>query len=92
MLMHLIIYHRLKRLFFSSGETVRHGEDRVCSTAMAINALLFSWTTGDKLDPEVPAHVKEVVANASLWLMKNVKKRKAYNVVFSGSVKANEVC
>lgn len=71
---------------------MKHGEDRVCSTSMAINALLYIWTSGGEFVSKVPGSVKEVVGNASLWLMANVKKGKAYNVVFSGSVKSSEVC
>lgn len=73
------------------GEKVKHGEDRVCSTAMAINTLLYTWMSGDEFISSVPKVVKEVVRNASLWLAKNVKKNKPYNVVFSGSVKSEEV-
>ncbi len=58
---------------------------------MAVNALLYIWTSGDAFVPKVPGGVKEVVGNASLWLVKNAKKGKAYNVVFSGSVKSSEV-
>lgn len=74
-----------------SGRTVEHGEDRVCSTAVAINALLYTWMKGDMFLPSVPTAVKEVVGNASLWLANNVKKSKPYNVMFSGSVKEVEV-
>ena len=64
----------------------------MCSTAMAINTLLYTWMNGDEFISSVPRAVKEVVRNASLWLAKNVKKNKPYNVVFSGSVKLEEVC
>jgi hypothetical protein len=46
---------------------------------------------GNEFIPLVPEAVKEVVSNASLWLVKNAKKIKPYNVVFSGSVKLDEV-
>lgn len=82
----------LPSLSLHAGETVKHGEDRVCSTAMAINTLLYTWMDGDKFISSVTKAVKELVSNASLWLAKNVKKNKPYNVVFSGSVKLVEVC
>lgn len=72
------------------GEPVKHGEDRVCSTAMAINTLLYTWMDGEVFISSVPEAVKEVVRNASLWLARNIKKMKPYNVVFSGSVKLVE--
>ena len=58
---------------------------------MAVNVLLDTWMNGEQLIDEVPGRVKDVVGNASLWLVKNVKKGKAYNAVFSGSVKSGEV-
>lgn len=58
---------------------------------MAVNTLLYTWMAGDKFLNSTPRGVKEIVANASLWLIKNIKKAKAYNAVFSGSVKAEEV-
>ena len=74
-----------------SGERVNHAEDRICSTAMAVNTLLYIWTTGERFVSDVPTDVKDVVGNASLWLVKNAMKGKAYNAVFSGSVKSGEV-
>ena len=70
---------------------MKHGEDRVCSTAVAINALLYTWMNRNEFIPSVPTVVKEVVGNASLWLANNVKKSKPFNVMFSGSVKVDEV-
>lgn len=58
---------------------------------MAINTLLYTWMDGEEFIPSVPEAVKEVVRNASLWLARNVKTSKPYNVVFSGSVKLGEV-
>lgn len=58
---------------------------------MAVNTLLYTWMAGDKFLKDTPARVLEVVANASVWLVKNLKKAKAYNVVFSGSVKTGAV-
>lgn len=74
-----------------AGERVKHGEDRVCSTAMAVNTLLYTWMTGEEFIPSVPKAVKDVVVNASVWLTKNMKKTKPFNVIYSGSVKAFEV-
>ncbi len=58
---------------------------------MAVNTLLYSWMKGGEFLPSTPSRLKYVVGNASLWLVKNLRKMKAYNVVFSGSVKSAQV-
>ena len=78
-------------IFCLSGKPVERGEDRLCSTAMAVNTLLYTWMSGDHLLDHTPSKVKEVISNASLWLLRNANKAAAYNVVFSGSVKADSV-
>ena len=75
----------------SLGEKVAHDDDYLCSTAMAVNALLYTWMDGDRLSPDVPFQVKTVVVGASKWLMKYAKQMPAKSVVFSGSVKSTEV-
>ena len=56
---------------------------------MAINALLYTWMSGEKLLPNIPAAVKNVIVRASEWLIQNALtgKYKPYSTVFSGSVK-----
>ena len=88
----LLSEHLYTSLSLFPGKTVKHGEDRVCSTAMAINTLLYTWMVGNQLMLDTPKPVVDVVKNASLWLVKNAKKGKPYNVFFSGSVKLGEVC
>ena len=58
---------------------------------MAINTLLYTWMEGDNFTSDTPRAVKIIVVNASKWLAQNIKKLKAYNAVFSGSVKSMEV-
>ena len=68
---------------------MNRGEDRIFSTAMAVNVLLYTWMKGDTLLPETPAAVRETVDKAAQWLIKNSLsgKYKPWNAVFSGSVK-----
>ena len=61
---------------------------------MAINALLYVWMgSEEKLLPNTPATVKNVVVRASEWLILNTLTGhyKCYSAVFSGSVKSDEV-
>lgn len=76
-----------------SGKPVNHGEDRIVSTAMAVNTLLYTWMDGDKLLPSAPSPVLKTVMNASEWLVRNTLsgKYKPFNVLFSGSVKTVDV-
>ena len=76
-----------------AGKPVNHGEDRICSTAMAVNALLYTWTEKGKLLPDVPDNVTKLVIGASEWLTQNTLsgQYKPFNAVFSGSVKTEDV-
>ena len=73
----------------SPDKPVNHAQDRIFSTAMAVNALLYTWMEGDTLLAETPAAVVETVDKAARWLIENTLsgKYKPWNVVFSGSVK-----
>ena len=73
------------------GERVVHKDDCLCSTAMAVNTLLYTWTDGDQLSPDIPFQVKMVVAGASKWLIKYAKRMPAKCVVFSWPVHDLEV-
>ncbi len=68
-----------------------HAEDVLCSTSMAINALLYTWMEGNALVKETPIQVKKVVVGAAKWLVKHALNAKAKCVVFSGSVKSENV-
>ncbi len=72
---------------------MKHGEDRIGSTAMAVNALLYTWTEKGHLLPTTPSAVKVLVSRASKWLVENTLtgEYKPYNVFFSGSVKSVDV-
>lgn len=76
-----------------SGKSVNHAEDRVCSTAVAVNALLYTWTANQKLNPSTPTDVGDTIVKACKWLLKNSLggKYKSFNVLFSGSVKLEAV-
>ena len=73
---------------------MNHAQDRIFSTAMAVNVLLYTWMEGDILLAETPAAVIEIVDKAAKWLIENTLsgKYKPWNVVFSGSVKGISVC
>ena len=77
----------------SPGKPVNHGQDRIFSTAVAVNVLLYTWMKGDTLLPETPVAVRETVDKAAQWLIKNSLsgKYKPWNAVFSGSVKGMPV-
>ena len=68
------------------GEKVVHKDDCLCSTAMAVNTLLYTWTDGDRFSPDVPFQVKRVVVGASKWLMKYAKQMPAKCAIFSWPV------
>ena len=80
-------------MYFGPGKPVSHGEDRIYSTAMAVNALLYTWTERGRLVADTPAMVTDTVTRACKWLLENSLsgKYKPYNAFFSGSVKALEV-
>ena len=72
---------------------MNHAQDRIFSTAMAVNILLYTWMEGDTLLAETPAAVVETVNKAAQWLIGDTLsgKYKPWNVVFSGSVKDFDV-
>ena len=69
---------------------MRHGEDRICTTAMAFNALLYSWTVDGRFISNTPPAVMDVLSRAGQWLAQNVfsGKFEPFCVTFSGSVKS----
>ena len=73
----------------STGKPENSAQDRIFSTAMAVNILLYTWMTNDTLLPDTPATVKGIVDKASQWLIKNTLsgKYKPWNAIFSGSIK-----
>ena len=72
---------------------MKHGEDRICSTAMALNTLLYTWTVRGELVADTPTAVRDVASKAGQWLTRNVLSGdfEAYCVTFSGSVKSMTV-
>ena len=63
------------------------------ATSMAVNTLCYTWSEGGQLISSIPKEVSEIIQGASEWLKRNVLEGsyKAYNVFFSGSVKAQSV-
>ena len=86
----LIQFPHIITLYIVSGKTVKHSEDRLYSTALAINALLSTWMEGDNFVPSVPSSVKSVVSKASQWLAKNIGKEKATGVFFLSGLAVSE--
>lgn len=72
------------------GKIKIRGEDRLCSTSMALNALFYIWTENGHFIPNTPTQVYQCIIAGAEWLIANAVtgKFKAYNVVFSGSVKS----
>lgn len=74
------------------------GDARVCSTAMAVNALIGWWTYERNgriyWMNDVNPLVKEIVMNSVNWLTQNAanQPQQLQNAFFSGSVKGPEVC
>ncbi|XP_035678144.1 uncharacterized protein LOC118416935 [Branchiostoma floridae] len=77
------------------GRPKIHGEDRIFSTAQAVNTLLATWTTFNRTSKklvwidETHSDVKTLVSQAVSWLEKNTLsgRYKTYNAFFSGSTK-----
>ncbi|CAH1265998.1 Hypp3286 [Branchiostoma lanceolatum] len=77
------------------GRPKIHGEDRIFSTAQAVNTLLATWTTFNTTSKklvwinETRADVKTLVSEAVSWLEKYTLsgRFKTYNAFFSGSTK-----
>ena len=80
-------------LHFLTDKPEKNAEDRISSTAVAVNALFYTWTENQKLIPTTPPQVIRVIRNASQWLLKHTLsgQYKPYNVIFSGSVKTIDV-
>ena len=78
---------------FIAGKPISHGEERIYSTAMAVNALLYTWTEQGKLLDETPASVRDTATRASKWLLEYSlsDKYKPFNAFFSGSIKGPDV-
>ena len=77
-----------------SGERVNRGDDRISSTAMAVNALFYIWANaGGVLLPNTPEPVTYTLLMACHWLADNAlsDKLEHMNVFFSGSVKLGSV-
>lgn len=72
------------------GKRVNHGDDRICSTSMAVNALLYTWSEHNQLVPDLPPNVKDVLVRGCDWLASNAlgSRYQHMNVFFSGSVKS----
>ncbi|KAK3762468.1 hypothetical protein RRG08_009856 [Elysia crispata] len=81
--------------FSASGAAKKTGEDRIFSTAMALNVLINSWTRLDetkqalKWVADTPQNVKMTASRATLWLTHNTfgGKYKPGGAFFAGSYK-----
>ena len=76
-----------------AGKPVKHHDDRIFSTAMAVNTLFYSWSEKNRLMPDTPIDVQEIIIEASEWLVAHTlsRKYKPRNAFFSGSVKSMTV-
>ncbi|KAK3575711.1 hypothetical protein CHS0354_022342 [Potamilus streckersoni] len=78
-----------------NNKTVEYGEDRLYTTAMAINALLTTWTVYDDKnkslvwDADTPEEVQFTLAKSANFLQNYVLNSdlKPWNAFFSGSIK-----
>ena len=68
---------------------MKHGDDRIHSTAMAVNALFYTWTSRGQLLTDMPDNVKEIIDKACQWLTKYAVSFsfRPLNAFFSGSMK-----
>ncbi|XP_065912009.1 uncharacterized protein [Dysidea avara] len=68
-----------------SGMPVNRTEDRIFSTSMAANALLYIWRDGFKLSPDTQPAVRTIIQQLCGWLINNTLsgKYKLYNGFFS---------
>lgn len=86
--------------FLGNADSTPSYDDRLFSTAMALNALMDIWTTTAVQEgrtrrvykPSVPARVKDAVLSAAGFLSANAlgSAYKRENAFFSGSVKSAE--
>lgn len=79
-----------------TGETVDRGDDRICTTAVSVLALLNSWTSASSrcmfdFANDVPANVTSAMENAVKFLIDYAagERYRHENAFFSGSVKVN---
>ena len=76
---------------FTLGEPDNHGDDRISSTSMAINALFYIWSNASdgRLSQDVPDNVQDTLVRACDWLTDEAlsDKLQHMNAFFSGSVK-----
>ncbi|GFN84641.1 hypothetical protein PoB_001114700 [Plakobranchus ocellatus] len=77
------------------GKPLKRGEDRIFTTAMAVNALVYTWTEFNQTTKksswkaDIPEPVRWVVEGSVQWLYKNAVsgRYKPWNAFFSGSMK-----
>ena len=76
---------------FTLGEPDNHGDDRISSTSMAINALFYIWSNASdgQLSQDVPDNVQDTLVRACDWLTDEAlsDKLQHMNAFFSGSIK-----
>lgn len=79
-----------------SGKHINRGDDRLSSTAMAVNALFYIWgnINGRELFlPDTPNAVKDALMKSCRWLTREALggRLEQMNAFFSGSVKLGSV-
>ena len=73
---------------------MKRGEDRIYSTALALNTLYYSWTYDYQIVPGIPMNVKQIMVKSAEWLIDHTLSGdyKPMNAFFSGTVKYSLVC
>lgn len=81
-------------LVFVVGKPVNNGDDRICSTSMAVNTLFYAWNEHNQLVPDLPHSVNDTLIGACNWLTNNAisEHYQHMNAFFSGSIKLISVC
>ena len=79
-----------------SGKHINRGDDRLSSTAMAVNALFYIWGNINGrglLLPDTPDAVKDALMKSCRWLAREALggRLEQMNAFFSGSVKLGSV-
>ena len=79
-----------------SGKRINRGDDRLSSTAMAVNALFYIWGNINGrglLLPDTPGTVKDALMKSCRWLTREALsgRLERMNAFFSGSVKLGSV-
>ncbi|XP_059145509.1 uncharacterized protein LOC131932596 [Physella acuta] len=77
------------------NESIIHAEDRIFTTAMAANALMYTWSVYDEKTKtshwkdDIPPQVLTTITGCINWLMEHTTdgKYEPWNVFFSGSAK-----